>query len=36
MGVFCLCEVSDFISFWGRLFIASAIKMPAAEAVVCV
>jgi len=23
---------SDFISLWGRLFIARAIKMPAAEA----
>ena len=29
---FCLCEVSDFISLWGRLFRANAIKMPAVEA----
>ena len=29
---FCLCEVSDFISLLGRLFIAGAIKIPAAEA----
>jgi len=33
-GVFCLSEVSDFISLWGMLFIARAIKMPVAEAAV--